>query len=154
MDVIIIPDELSKILLKIKRATSKLVCITGERLREDSSFVKQLAKQGKYSYRLFDDLMDWMTEKGKIADFPSIKEQLAAWIYGITSEEQTIGLVIDRFDIALIEEFNLKVRIVQELKNHNLSQKTARKLVIINCGQPLDKTFNQDFLRKCYIITV
>ncbi|MBD3190646.1 MAG: hypothetical protein GF308_08375 [Candidatus Heimdallarchaeota archaeon] len=94
------------------------------------------------------------SSEGRITDFPTIKEQIAAWVYGISTEEQTKGIIVDQFDMSVISEFNLKLKIVQELKNFSDTQKVNKKLILINCGNELEETFGEDLLRKSYIIRI
>lgn len=147
-----ITQSAEDILKRINKATAKLIFITNNDHQLERKVVKQIAEKGCFSYKNFQDMISSFSCEGKITDFPTIKEQIAAWVYGISFEEQTNGIVVDQFDMSVISQFNLKIKVVQELKNFSSSKKVSKKLILINFGDELEETFEKDLIKKAYVI--
>ena len=147
--------DLEELNTRIKRTSSKLVFITGEELQKKKIPFKRLAKKEKFSYILFKELLTALTTiDGKMAQFPSIKDQLIALTSGFIIDEKSMGVIIDKFDFDIIKEVHLQLRIYHQFKSY-LKDPTAKgKLVLINYGKPLRDMFESEFVRKCSIIRI
>ena len=147
--------EYEELNTRINRATSKLVFIIGEGDHYKKISYKRLAKKENYSYVLFVELLSALTTiDGKLAQFPSIKDQLIALISGFIIEEKTLGVIIDEFDFDIINEIHLQLRIYHELKSYMRDSTAKGKIVLINYGKPLDEMFEPEFIRDCTIIRI
>jgi hypothetical protein len=147
--------DLEELDTRINRATSKLVFITGEGIPQKKTPFRRLAKKENYSYILFKELLTALTTiDGKIAQFPSIKDQLIALTTGFIIDEKSTGVIIDKFDFDIIKEVHLQLRIYHEFKSYLKDPTTKGKLVLINYGKPLRDMFEAEFIRKCSIIRI
>jgi len=147
--------DLEELNTRINRASSKLVFITGDEEQLKKIPSRRFAKKENYSYILFSELLTALTTiDGKLAHFPSIKDQLIALISGFIIDEKSMGVIIDKFDFDIIKEIHLQLRIYHEFKSY-LKDPTARgKIILINYGKPLREMFESDFIRKCSIIKI
>lgn len=147
--------DFEEINTRINRATSKLVFITGEGTEYKKISYRRLAKKENYSYILFKELLTALTTiDGKLAQFPSIKDQLIALTSGFIIEEKSMGVIIDKFDFDIIKEVHLQLRIYHEFKSYMKDPTAKGKLVLINYGKPLRDMFESEFVGKCSIIRI
>ncbi len=147
--------DIEEINTRINRATSRLVFITGDEDNLKKIPYQRLARKKNYSYIIFNELLSALTTiDGKLAQFPSIKDQLVALASGFIIEEKSLGVIIDKFDFDIIKEIHLQLRIYHEFKSYLIDPTAKGKLILINYGKPLQDMFEEDFIRKCSIIRI